>query len=169
MCFITSNSSVADKQTALALADIDPFRSLCGLQSLIHIIFIKLCYSTCDATEMFKHSKAEQTNILSSECSKVVHFNIFETKCVVFIVANICHGFNVCILWKFNQIPIPMSCIYIFVCNKSLNCSITVVKDFPGWISFHQVALCVRCDSQEFQSQHDSHAKFMMMLLDVSY
>ena len=39
----------------------------------------------------------------------------------------------------------------VFVCNKSLKCSIPVSKDFPGLNTFQQVALCTRCDSKEFE------------------
>ena len=35
----------------------------------------------------------------------------------------------------------------------SINCSIPVGEDFPGWIACQQVALCKECDSNQFSTQ----------------
>ena len=43
----------------------------------------------------------------------------------------------------------------VFVCNKSLNCSLPVDEEYPGWEAYHQVALCTNCDAVEFKSNED--------------
>ena len=38
----------------------------------------------------------------------------------------------------------------VFACNRSLDCSIPVSEEYPGWLECKTVALCFKCDKEEY-------------------